>query len=933
VSVEHIPEEWWKSAEGYLFNPAEAKRYFEKLLSLHPNPKNLIKYLNERRFVLLLEIMEQSECLRSFLFRHPEEFEKTIPGLWYVSKEKEDYLRDLQEIIQNVETEQEFSEKLAYFRHRELLRIFAKTILKTAKTEDILREYSYLPDAMLELSYRRAYEEAVRKYGKPVSEEGREVHGVVIGLGKLGSEELNFYSDIDLMFLHSDDRGSAGNKTLNEFFSEVFKKLFKLMTTQTPEGKPYEVDLDLRPFGKTGPITMSLRSAELYYESYGRVWERFALLRARPVAGDRELGERFMKEVVRPFVYASADYKLVEEIKLMKKRIEAESKKKFLKGFNVKTGEGGIREVEFTVQSLIILLGGKSKFLRESNTFRGIWKLNQKGVFSDDEALFLERAYAFLRDTEHRIQLRKCIQTQVLSEADIPQIAKFLGYKTEEDFRKDLQAVREGVKEIFNSLIPERKEESLDPVQIALITEDLDYGTHLLKELNFQNPKQSFSMLMSYLYGKEGLRLSDKEKEKFISLVPRLVQLSAKSSDPDETLRNFDKFFSNPTGRKVILSDPKEDFLEGLFKVFSTSGTLSSLVGKNPDLVEDVLTLYREYPSGEKLEEEFRKYEEILELTTENLFRRFKKVWEIRIGLVYLMGDKSYDNLIKLFKALSLLADFLLEKLWEKTTLTASPAVLYSLGKLGSRELSFGSDLDLVFCVRDTEEKEETTKKVQKLVRFITAHTAEGYLYDVDFRLRPMGTKGELVPTLDFYQRYFENEARTWERLAWTRARFITGDKNLREKMENLIEKFLFEKPWGESERREVYEMRMKLQEMAKRGREVLDIKFGSGGIVDGEFLVQYLLIKEKIRETSMIEGFKRLMPKYPALKEAYEVFMFLRLVETHLRLIKERGSSVLQGRDFERVGKSLGMEGEELKEELRVKMKTLREIFLEFLG
>jgi len=242
------------------------------------------------------------------------------------------------------------------------------------------------------------------------------------------------------------------------------------MTLQTPEGKPFEVDLDLRPFGRTGPISMSIRSAELYYESYGRIWERFALVRARPVAGDPFLGKRFMKEVATPFVYASADYRLVEEIKMMKQRIAAEARKRLTKGFDVKRGEGGIREVEFTVQSLIILLGSRNTFLRERNTFRGIWKLSQKGIFSDEEALFLERAYAFLRELEHRIQLRSCIQTHTLTDQEIPFIARAMDYASAGDFLRDLELYRRGVKEIFEGLVPEKRREELLPVQVALIT-------------------------------------------------------------------------------------------------------------------------------------------------------------------------------------------------------------------------------------------------------------------------------------------------------------------------------------------------------------------------------------------------------------------------------------------------------------------------------
>ncbi|MDQ7081871.1 MAG: hypothetical protein Q9N34_01900 [Aquificota bacterium] len=458
-------------------------------------------------------------------------------------------------------------------------------------------------------------------------------------------------------------------------------------------------------------------------------------------------------------------------------------------------------------------------------------------------------------------------------------------------------------------------------------------GLFVLREKGFREPERTFNLILSYMYGKEGYRLSDREKDRFLSLVPRLVELSSKSPDPDETFRNFDKFFSNPTGRKVVLSDAREDFLKDLFRVFSLSSAFSSLIGKNPDLVEDVLTLYKEFPDRKKLEEEFRRYEETLRLSPENLFRRFKKVWEIRIGLVYLMGGRSYEELKKLLSSLSTLAEFLLEKLWERVGLSGERVLLYSLGKLGSGELTFGSDLDLVFCSGEAVGRENTVMKVQRMVRFITAHTPEGYLYDLDFRLRPMGSRGELVPTFSFYRSYFSKEARTWERIAWTRARFITGDQDLRDEFEKLINDFLFGGPWGEKERREVYEMRLKLQESSKRTKDQVDIKFGPGGIFDGEFLVQYLLIKEGIRESSMIRGFERLAEIYPSLKDAYRSFMFLRRTETHLRLLKERGSSVIRREDIPALARSMNLEADEFKEEIRKSTHILRETFLEFLG
>jgi len=926
-----IPPSWWSTAEKYLSNPEETKTSFEKMISNHPDPSDLLKYLNERRFILLLKILDHCQCLRKFLIRHPQDFERTIPRLWYVFKEKEDYIREIRELINEGIEDDAFSSVLAYYRHRELMRILSKEILKTAKLEDILREYSYLADALIEVAYQKALEDSKERFGVPRNERGEEITAVVLGLGKLGSEELNYYSDVDLIFIHSEDKGKADRLSANEFFSEVFRKMVSLLSAQTPEGQPLKIDLDLRPFGKTGPITMSIRSAELYYESYGRIWERFALLRTRPVAGDMALGKRFLREVVNPFVYASADYRLVAEIKNMKKRIDAEAKKKLGKGYNVKTGEGGIREIEFTVHAISILAGSRNKFLRERNTFRSIWKLCQRGIFSDEEAVFLERAYEFLRTLEHRIQLKNCIQTHTMKLEEAEFYAKAMGFDKSEDFLKELDRVKEGVKEIFESLIPERKEEELEPVQVALITDDPDLGTHLLREMGFNEPSKVFSLLQCYVTGKEGLNLSDKEREKFIKVAPRILELASRTHDPYETLKNFEKFFSNPTGRKVILSDPKEDFLGDLFNVFSLSETLSSLISRNPDLVEDVLTLYQEYPTRERLEEEYSKYEETLNLSFENLLRRFKKVWEIRIGLLYLMSEKNEGNLIGLYRSLSDLADFLVEKIWERTGLKKYSAVVLSLGKLGSRELTFRSDLDLVFCTGERE-RHDVTAKVKEFIKFITKHTTEGYLYEVDFRLRPMGSKGELVPSLDFYRDYFRGEARTWERLAWTRSRILTGNEELIRTMEALIESFLFDGEWAERQRREVLEMRLKLQEHSARGRDVVDIKFGQGGTFDAEFLVQYLLIKEKLRESSMIKGFKTLAGKFPSLEKTYRSFIFLRQVETHLRLLRESGGSVVRKRDIPVLARSFGIEEEEFEEDLKRARKILRESLLEFL-
>lgn len=922
-----FPSSWWRKVEDRVCDFDKVKQSIEELLRRHPEPQTLIDYLNERRFLLLAELMDRSECIRRFLLNHPTEFQETIPGLWYVFKRKEDYLKELSNIASMSLSDEEFSKRLAYYRHRELMRIMAKEVLGTAKLEDILREYSELPDAMLELCYRKAFEEEAQRHGKPVEEEGKEASACIIGLGKLGSYELNYYSDIDLMFIHSSDKGYAGKLTLNEFFSKVFQKVFKLMTTQTQEGKPYEVDLDLRPFGRSGPISMSLRSAELYYESYGRTWERFALLRARYSAGDEELYRAFEKEIKEPFVFRkSVDYNLLEEIRLMKSQIASQAKKKSLSGTSVKTGEGGIREVEFTVQALVILLGGRHPFLRESNTFRAIWKLSQRGIFSSDEALFLERAYEFLRRLEHAVQVFQCTQKHTFTEQDLERIAKHM-HTDKESLLNLYKLYTQKTNQMFMGVMPSLEEEELHPIQRAILNEDVEEAKELLKSYRFKNPLKAYNTLLSYISGREGIKLSMKEKRAFIKLLPSLVESLSQTPDPDESLTNFDKFFSNPTGRKVILSPSKQDLIKSMCKVFSLSSYLSTLIGRYPDLVEDVLTLYQDFPEVESLHEEFEKWKQTLSLNKENLYRRFKRVWEVRLTLVYLMKrEDRYQKLFKFFEKLSELADFLLKNLYEELSLDG--LLLISLGKYGSKELTVGSDLDLVFVAK--ERRQELTKKAQEFIAFLTKHTLEGYLYKLDFRLRPMGSAGELVPPFEFYKEYFKDTARTWERLAWTRCRYICGPKDLEQEFESTLRAFLFEKPITEKERREIRDMRFALESQAKKGKGIIDLKFAPGGLVDAEFLVQYYMLLEKLREPSMLRAYQLLFPKYPHLKSAYEHYLFLRLVETRLRLAKESAGSTLTPQDLPRVASSVGMQEDELIEKVHQAMKSLREVFLE---
>ncbi len=928
--LERLPKEWLEIAKEQTFNWDIVNFSLEEIFKNHPHPETLIEYLNPRRFVLLAKILDQSSCLRKFLIKHPTAFEENLPGLWYRFKNKKTYLGELEKFKDRFE---DISELLAFYRHYELLRIFSKELLGTATLEEILAEYSHLADALVEYAYREAYKKFANLYGEPIAPSGEKIGGLILGLGKLGSEELNYYSDIDLIFLHERDDGRAGSLSAVQFYEKVFKETVSILTKITPEGKPYEVDLDLRPFGKSGPLTMSLVSAETYYESYGRTWERFALLRARHVAGDRILYDWFWENVQLPFVYKQpADPKVIEEIRLMKKKLEALTKKRTLTQINIKTCKGGIRELEFTVQALQILLGKDSPLLRERNTFRAIWKLHQKGVFSDEEAYSLEKAYIFLRKLEHRLQLKECIQTQNLKKSDIPFLVKALELKDETHFWRVFNKHTEAVHTAFENLLPERKEK-LSPVAEAVISGDPERLEKLYSDIPSWTIERVVLTLNSIWEGGEGIHLMEREKENFLKWVDYIVEKILRSPLPETTLSNMVRFLQNPTGRKLFFLQPSERLYETLFRIFSVSSYLTNKIYVSPDLVEDILTLYKDYPTREEIERDLEEFKKTKNLPYADLIRRFEKSWTIRIALIFISDPNKLENINRLFKAFTDLTEVVLNDIWKELKFEDIPLALFALGKFGSGELTLASDLDLVFAFADAEAKNRYLKKPQELVRFITSHTSEGYLYKVDFRLRPMGTKGELAPTLDYFKEYFEKYARTWERLAWVRSRFIVGDREVGKKLNQLVEKFLFEKPLTEKEEKEIYEMRLKLQEHSKDGKNRYDIKAGFGGLVDIEFLVQYLLLKKGKKMENTYEALEYLSKEYKPLEDLKEVYKFFRLLETVNRLVKPSGGSVINVNDLPKIGAVLNTSPEGLEEEIKKNRKLVRETFLEFLG
>ncbi len=889
--------------------------------------KDFLNSLSKEEYQLLEKISDTSSCITDFLFRHPEELHYIFENLDKPLLGKDDLLKEVLN-IKDVQNDNEFSQKLAYFKMKHFSRIVAKDIQGKNKLPDLTEEYSYLADVCFETAYQRTFEKYKKRYGNPINEtDGNFSEGMILGLGKLGGLDLNYYSDVDVIYLYSDEGNTDGQNiiTNREFFIKVFTEITNLLTKRTFEGQPWIVDLDLRPEGKKGFIAVSLPFAEGYYWSVGRTWERHMLIKARHSAGSLKVFQDF-NQIIQPFVYRSyVSPEIIEEIVNMKKLIELEAQKKLLNEYDVKRGEGGIREIEFTIQIFQLLKGGKDKEVRERRTLKALKILIKKGIIPEEEGKILEEAYIFLRKLEHFIQLKNCVQTQRFSYKDAPEYAKKMGFKTTEEFLEKFELYKNNVKRIFSSLISEEAK-PISPIQIYVLTEqDEELALERLKEIGFKDTKWALNIISSIFRNVEFAQLNETWKKLLIDFIPTLEKELEEFQDKESLLLNIQKLLVDGEMLRIFASalEQNEKLVEFIINIAKTSDYITNIMAKDKEIldfafgVEDILST----------EEDFKKELEIIK--TENFIdklKKLKKIVEVLATLKYLSRlheENGTERLKELNLVLTNLADFILKKLYQFHN--GTDLNIYGLGKLGSKEMNVGSDLDLIFVFSDDKSKLEKQEIPVKITKDLTSITKEGKLYDLDLRLRPYGKSGELSPTLKFYEDYFKKHAKPWERLAWTKSRYITGDKNLKDEFEQIINDFLFGKEIDKEFVEESVEMRYKLEGLAQETSTKIDIKLGKGGISDIEFLVQIYFLKNKKRETNILKGLSEFKP------ELITDYVFLREIETRLRMVKGTGSSKLDKNSSitSRIAETFGLSSEELWNKVLETKRKIRNNFI----
>lgn len=732
-----------------------------------------------------------------------------------------------------------------------------------------------LAETCLSLALGALEGEFSRRYGHVRDVDGAEVRLVVFGLGKLGGGELNFSSDIDLIYGFAAAGESDGARALaaEDYFTRLGQQLAKLLDETTADGFSHRVDLRLRPFGSAGRIALSFAAMEQYFQHEGRDWERYAWQKARPVAGDIEAGERFLVQL-RPFIYRRyLDYGALDGLRQMKAMIAAEVARKELSD-DIKRGDGGIREIEFLAQALQLIRGGREPALRDRRLLPTLDALHAHAQIDADTLALLQRAYRFLRRLENRLQMLRDAQTHMLpaDPMDRLRIARGLGYADWDTLIDALRAVRASVAQEFDALFAVRSQ------QRAVETDDdlagywraLPGGGEraVLEAAGFTDSADVDAALRDFARSPSVRDLSDSARTRLDRLMPVLLQASAPADRPLQAIRRLLALLHNILRRASYLAllDERPAALARLVDVVTRSAFLAERLAAHPLLLDELLDTRDEGPllqRGEMAQACARALRQPdLEAGLLDL-NETRQQLSFRIALATLDGRQSGQDATRQLAWLAdAVVDIVLALAMRDLEFThgALPDARFAVigyGSLGGEELGFGSDLDLVFLydapadaqstgARPLDAQRWAARLGQKIVALLGTVTGGGRLYDVDVRLRPDGGKGLLVSSLASYAEYQRERAWTWEHQALVRARFVAGHDAMAAAFEDVRRNILATPRDPAKLHEDVLSMRRRMRaELDRSAGDRFDLKQGQGGLVDLEFLLQWLVLRE----------------------------------------------------------------------------------------
>ncbi|PWK75722.1 bifunctional [glutamine synthetase] adenylyltransferase/[glutamine synthetase]-adenylyl-L-tyrosine phosphorylase [Aminobacter sp. AP02] len=701
---------------------------------------------------------------------------------------------------------------------------------------------------------------------------------ILLGMGKLGAHELNFSSDIDLVVFFDPEAPAIGDPyEATELFARLTRRLVRIMQDRTEHGYVFRTDLRLRPDPGSTPLAISIHAALHYYESRGQNWERAAMIKARPVAGDIAAGEAFLKEL-QPYVWRKyMDYAAIADVHSIKRQIHAHKGhgEVAVKGHNVKLGRGGIREIEFFVQTQQLIAGGRFPELRGRATVSMLDQLAVRGWITMEARDALERQYWFLRRVEHAIQMVADEQTHTLPDDDegLARIAHMLAFTDAEAFSKAFRASLQEVERHYAALF-EAAPELSSGVGNLVFTGDVDDPDtlHTLHQLGFQRPSDICRVIRSWHFGRYRATQSAEARERLTELTPALLEAFGKTRRADEALMRFDEFLAGlPAGIQLFsLLQSNPALLKLLATIMGAAPRLAGIITRRPHVFDGLLdpALLSELPDRAYLAarlsaflESTRLYEEVLDR-----LRIFAAEQKFLIGVRLLAG--AIDS-ARAGKAFSDLADLTVGAALEAVEaefarrhgkVAGGRVTILGMGKLGSRELTAGSDVDLILLYDHDEHAEESdgerplapshyyARMTQRLIAAVSAPTAEGVLYELDLRLRPSGNKGPVATHISSFRKYQREDAWTWEHMALTRARPIAGDASLCSEVEAEVATIIALPSDAAKIAAEARDMRQMIED-EKPPHHLWDIKLVPGGLIDLEFIAQVAVL------TGQLEG------------------------------------------------------------------------------
>jgi [glutamine synthetase] adenylyltransferase / [glutamine synthetase]-adenylyl-L-tyrosine phosphorylase len=777
--------------------------------------------------------------------------------------------------------------RVRLFRRREMLRIAWRDLAGWAVLEETLGHLSELAEVCIRAADEWVHRGMVARHGEPRSAEGVPQRLMVIAMGKLGGGELNFSSDVDLVFLYPESGETDGSRSLSneQFFIRAGRQLIRLLDEGTPDGFAFRVDMRLRPFGESGPLAVSLAAFANYLLQHGRTWERYAYVKARAVTG-HHAGMGLYRDVLRPFVFRRyLDFGLFDALRDMKGKIATEVERRELRG-NIKLGRGGIREIEFIVQCMQLLRGGADPRLREPGLPAALARLEETGLLPGEAVHELREAWRFLRRTENRLQAWQDRQTHELPQEapDRLRLAFSMGCDDWASFAAALAGHQARVDAWFRRhTADDRAPEPEDGVAAAWRGEGetgLEAARAGLEAAGFDAPERALATMRGLAEAGWYRRLDDTARHRLATLVPALARGAGELPEPEEALERLLRVVTAIGGRSAYFALLNENpaARARFVRLCGGSEFLASQVAVHPLLLDDLIDprVMETPPARDELAVELE--ERLAGVDPDDLeeamdaLRNFKRAAVFRVAVADLTGRLP---VMKVSDQLTWIAEVVLEACVRiarhdvgqrhgralcgdrEDALRSCDMAVIGYGKLGGLELGYGSDLDLVFVHDASGDIQRTegpavveagtlfARMTRRIVHLLATPTGAGVLYEVDTRLRPSGKGGLLVTSLNAFESYQREHAWTWEHQALLRARAVAGEPRVREAFEKLRVRMLVEAVRRDGLRQEVAAMRERMRnELAAGTAALFDLKQGAGGIADIEFLVQYLVLQ-----------------------------------------------------------------------------------------